>query len=50
MTNKCKKCDGKQYLRVEGTNILVPCTTCNPHGHVQVVDLNEWEDGKCTTK
>ncbi|GGF86730.1 hypothetical protein GCM10010913_05290 [Paenibacillus aceti] len=43
MTDKCEKCDDKQYLRIEGTNILVPCTKCNPHGHMQVVPANDVE-------
>lgn len=43
MTPECEKCGDKKYLRVEGTNILVPCLKCNPHGKMQVVDLDGWK-------
>lgn len=42
MAEECEKCGDKKYLRVEMTNILVPCLKCNPHGKMQVVDLEEW--------
>ena len=39
---ECNHCDDKKYLRLEGTNILVPCLKCNPNGKMQVVELDEW--------
>lgn len=37
----CERCGGKQYLRIEGTNMLVPCLECNAGGTLQVLERSD---------
>lgn len=37
----CEHCNDKGMLRVEGTNILVPCLKCNEGGRFEVVTVLE---------